>query len=223
MIISPNQRNKLYKTVEAYNLAVRDFNVTEAENILIVTHKSSGARFRVVRAEVRGHGVPVFHLFAYFTPFVQGDIFNIQKEQSNSGSDSFEKLLLIFKNWIGIIKSEYSVPDLWSEMENTPHMFASNKFNEGEIFTEHEIKLLENRLPEIEGRIRSFNLPPDAECEIIEVIHEAPRRALLFDKQTFEANLIGSLVKIGFKWKLTTNDMNAVWFACKKFFTLTLS
>jgi hypothetical protein len=223
-MFSPNQKNALYKAMELQKANVRSFRIVTDDAEIKITHKPTGFHFRIRPTEGRsgGAGPVITFLYTYYTPSRQGAIFNAKNEVAITNTDSFEKITAHFSNWLLLLKQEFEQPDLWSEMEHEPSLFEDAEIITEERFTDAEIKLLEARVPEIEQQIIDLDLPPDAQAAITAIIRKVPARAMRFTKKELSDALVGSFVKAGFKWQLTTADIGEVWLVSQRFFTLAL-
>jgi hypothetical protein len=217
-----SQSNSLYTAISEQGLNQHEFVLTN-KNELVVTHIQSEYRFRINSYEVSvGTGnTKETRLQILFTPNFKAAI-PTKGESQLSAIKSWADLLGFFNQWVTWLKSEVEEPDLWAEMEHTPHLFSDEEPATDEHFTPAEIKLLEERVAEVEQRVLELNLPPEAEAAVVETVRAVPAKATRFTKKELADCIVGSLVKEGFKWGLTTEHMSAAWHACQHFFTLLL-
>lgn len=219
----PGQKNLFFKSIQQQELQPKDFNLI-ASNELKLTYKPTGFYFRVQIHEraVSVNGQVEARLVSFCTPKRQGVIIDETQESTYGGSEDWNKVISFLSVWLTWIKQEFEQPDLWAEMEHTPHLFADEEPATDEHFSPAEIKLLEGRVAEVEQRVLELNLPPEAEAAVVETVRAVPAKATRFTKKELADCIVGSLVKEGFKWGLTTEHMSAAWHACQYFFTLLL-
>lgn len=200
----------------------RDFGIGTAEEWVRITYKPTGFYFRIYPVETKTDRGLLTFLSIGQTPSAQGAIFSTKKEGSVVSIQTFDNAVAHFSKWVALLKQEFKQPDLWAEMEQTPLMFAEPETITDEQFTPAEIKLLEARVPHVEQQIIDLDLPPDAEAAITAIVQEVPSKAKRLTKKELADTLIGSFVKEGIKWTLTSEHVSYVWHACQHFFTLHL-
>jgi hypothetical protein len=221
-MFSPSQRNSVYKSIELQKQSPRDFTIESTDEWLKVIHKATGYHFRFQPTEVRTNRGNELWFYVYYTPSKQGVVFNAKKEHAIANIDTLEAAMPHFAKWLLFIKEEFEQPDLWAEMEHEPYLFDDAEVVTDEPFTQAEIKLLEARVPEVEQQIIDLDLPPDAQAAITAIVRRVPTKATRFTKKDLSDALVGSFVKVGFKWQLTTADIGDVWLVSQRFFTLAL-
>lgn len=218
-----SQKNLLSTAIREHGFSLRDFSLKEATEMRI-THIKSGYYYRIYTVEI-----PIgstsnreTRLQSLFTPDFKAAI-PTKAETRPLSVKTWADLLKLFNDWLAWLKYETEKPDLWAEMEYTPYMFADEEPVTEEQFTTAEVKLLEERVIEVERRVLALNLPPEAEAAVVATVREVPGKAKRFTKKELADCIVGSLVKEGFKWGLTTEHMSAAWHACQHFFTLLLT
>jgi hypothetical protein len=216
-----SQKNLLFTAIQESGLNRRDFTLEESKE-LRVSYKPTIFYFRIAVESVviDTSGGTALRLAVYYTPKQHGVIIDPDEEKEHKNIKEWSTAVGVFANWLSWIKRELSQPDLWAEMEHTPHMFEEEEPLTDERFTPAEVKQLKERIAEVEQRITSLGLPPDAEAAIIDVIREVPAKAKRFTKKELADTIVGALVKEGFKWGLTTEHLSGAWHACQHFFTL---
>jgi hypothetical protein len=219
----PSQKNLLHKAIQKHLLKPRDFTVTANEELRL-THKPTGFYFRITieDAVIYTNGGKEPRLFAYSNPKREGVLVNVQEESRHERMKDWTIVEVILERWLSWLKSEVEQPDLWAEMEHEPYLFDDAETVTEELFTEAEIKLLEARVPEVEQQIIDLNLPSDAQAAITAIVRKVPVKAKRFTKKELSDSLVGSFVRVGFKWELTTADIGEVWLVSQRFFTLAL-
>jgi hypothetical protein len=220
----PSQKNLFLKSIQQQGLHPRDFSLVAADELKLI-HKSTGFYFRVVIVEkaVTVNGVAQSRLVSFSTPKRQGVIVDETQESTYGGSEDWTKANAFLSHWLTWLKQEFEEPDLWAEMEQEPHLFEDAEVITEERFTEVEIKLLEARVPEMEQQVIDLNLPPDAQAAITAIVRRVPAKAKNFTKKDLSDALVGSFVRVGFKWQLSTADIGEVWLIAQRFFTLAIS
>jgi hypothetical protein len=219
----PSQKNLFFHAIKEQGLNLRDFNLTATDELKL-THKPTGFYFRVLvqQRAVTVNGIPQPRLATFDTPRRYGVVVDAQNENSRPFIEEWSEVAPILLGWLNWIRQELEQPDLWAEMEHIPHLFADEEPATDDHFTLAEVKLLEERVAEVEERILELNLPPEAEAAVVETVRAVPAKATRFTKKELADCIVGSLVKEGFKWGLTTEHMSAAWHACQHFFTLLL-
>lgn len=224
-MFSTNQKNALLKAIQRAGMSAKEFSLTVSPDPveLRLDYKPENLYFRVTYSSIGTdqNRQQVMRIATFSTP-KPGLLLNIKEEQQHNNIDKWEAVVAIFGHWLILLQEEYKQPDLWAEMEHTSHLFADEEPATDERFTPAEIKLLEERVAEVEQRVIELNLPPEAEAAVVETVRAVPVKATRFTKKELADCIVGSLVKEGFKWGLTTEHMSAAWHACQYFFTLLL-
>jgi hypothetical protein len=224
-MFSTSQKNTLLNLIKESGIDAREFTLTASVEPLELklTYKPEKFYFRVVYVKIGTDQSrqDVMRLATFSTP-KPGLIFDLRNEYQHSNLDKWDTVIAVASQWLKLLKTEFKQPDLWAEMEDTPHLFADEEVTTDEHFTPAEIKLLEERVAEVEQRVLALKLPAEAAAAVVETVREVPAKAKRFTKKELADCIVGSLVKEGFKWGLTTEHMSAAWDACQHFFTFLL-
>lgn len=200
----------------------REFSITTSADPLELKliYRPEKLYFRATYSSVGvdQHQQQIMRLATFSTP-KPGILLDVKAEHHHNNIDKWDAVAAIFNQWLKLLKAEFKQPDLWAEMEHTPYMFADEEPTTDDRFTSAEIKQLEGRVAEVEQRILTLNLPPEVEAAVTIIIREVPAKAKRFTKKELADCIVGSLVKEGFKWGLTTEHIAAVWHGFQYFFT----
>jgi hypothetical protein len=211
MILSPNQKNALYKAIELQKLNARSFHIEATDKLTIITYKPTGFYFRIQPTEGRrGTGPATVFPFIYYTPLKQGVVFNAQKEASITNADSFEDVTAHFTNWLVLIKQEFEQPDLWAVLEQTPDILIEDAEMMEDRFTPAEIKLLQERVIKVQTQVVALNLPQQTETAIVEILREMPAKAKRLTKKELWEVLFSTILRESLRAGLTSEHTSDI-------------
>lgn len=147
------QKNQLFEAIQGVGLDPREFDLEDGDAAVRIKHKWSESYFIV--GGNAGH---------YVGRYVVGDAPDWPYEVY-----SWEALIPRVSSWLGEVKRDLEMPDLWTELRREAELLggASTETSENTPFTPEEQKEIARRLRELAEHLRRSYSLSEAQMQIL--------------------------------------------------------